>query len=369
MNPELKKRLIVFGGIGIGLVVLILLIVWVVSMVTGGKMTYAEIEQRMKSAAMEYYENNQQLLPSHDGEVSVDVTTLSSADLMKPLEKLVSKNVSCSGKVVVKQNGDIYSYIPYLDCGEAYTTVELYKKVIDEKNIVSTDDGLYQMNGEYVFRGEDVNNYVKIGENVWRIVKVTASGNLQLIYTNSKLKSIWDDRYNVERNYNVGINDYAVSRIRTYLDDLYANKNEEVTVDLFDDATKEKMIGFDLCYGKRDENAVNNDGSIECAVKLSNQKVGLLSTYDYINASLDSTCKKATDAQCQNYNYLGTEGTSWWTITGIQENTYRVYSVSYTGDMQQSQASNTNYVRPAIQLSSDVMYQSGSGTAEDPYII
>lgn len=362
-RDELRKKLLIFGGIGLGILIVLLLIVWIFSMIMGQRLSYDKIEDKMRTAAQKYYEKNKQLLPSHGGEVSVDVTTLSSAKFMKSLDKLAPKGVSCTGKVVVKENDGIYSYVPYLDCGEKYTSVELYKKVIDEKNIVTTSNGLYQMNNEYVFRGEEVNNYVQTGEYMWRIVKVTPDNEIQLILSNSKFKSPWDNRYNIERQNNVGINDYSVSRIRSYLDDLY-QENE-----LFSDSLKSKMVAFDLCTTKRTEEVAINDGSIECATTLQDQKVGLLPLYSYINASLDVTCKQSLDAQCQNYNYLGLEEYNWWTLTGDGGNTYRVYSINVSGNTFTSYASNNIYVRPVIQLSNDVMYQSGSGTEEDPYII
>lgn len=362
-RDEFRKKLVIFGGIGLGIIVILLVIVWIVSLIMGRRLSYAQIENTMRKAAQEYYEKNQQLLPSHGGEVSVDVATLSSEKFMKSLEKLAPKGASCTGRVVVKEMDGIYSYVPYLDCGEKYTTVELYKKIMDDKNIVTTGNGLYQMNNEYVFRGEEVNNYVQIGEYTWRVVKVTSDHQIQLILSNSKLKSPWDNRYNIERKNNTGINDYSVSRIRSYLDDLY-QENE-----IFSDSLKSKMVAFDLCTARRTEEISVNDGSIECASTLQDQKVGLLPLYAYINASLDTTCKQSLDAQCQNYNYLSLEEYNWWTLTGDGANTYRVYSINVSGNIFTSYASNNIYVRPVIQLSSDVMYQSGSGTAEDPYII
>lgn len=362
-NEELRKKLLLFGGIGVGIVVLIVIIISIVNMITGRRMSYTAVEQKMKEAAESYYKENKNLLPTHDGEVTVDATTLSTGKFMRPLEKIVPKGASCTGKVVVKENGDTYSYTAYLDCGESYHTTELYKKLIDSANIVTTGDGLYQMNHEYVFRGENVNNYLKIGNNIWRIIKVNSSNEVQLILTNSKLKSVWDDRYNTQRQYNVGINEFTVSRIRTYLNDLYQNN------EMFDNSIKEKLSIMDACYARRDEKNNVNDGSVECTSKISDTKISLLPIYDYINASLDSTCKTPGNPQCQNYNYLATEQSSWWTITGVTENTYRVYSISYSGEIGQSQASNNNFVRPVIQLSNTTMYSSGDGTAQNPYVI
>lgn len=364
MNSDLKKRLIIFGSVGIGLVVVILLIVWIINLIIGGSMSYDQIETKMKEAAIEYYDNNKQLLPIDGSEVSVDATTLVNTKFMKPLEDLVSDDgVNCTGKVVVKQKDTAYSYIPYLDCGVSYTTVEFYKKIIDNKNIVTAGNGLYQMNDEYVFRGEDVNNFVKINDQLWRIVKVLPNNDIQLIFDGLTLKSDWDNRYNVDRDYNVGINDFSVSRIRNYLEELYSQDT------IFNDFVKDKMVVFDVCYGKRGFSETNNNGSIECSMVLENQKVGLLPIYDYVNASLDNSCAKLEDRQCQNYNYLTIGGSPWWTITASSENTYRVFTISSSGYPQANNASSTASVRPVIHLSSSALYSSGSGTELDPYTV
>ncbi len=363
MNSELRKRLLIFGGVGVGLVVVILLIVWIVNLNSGSKVSFEEAEETLKAAAIAYYKDNQQLLPSNGGEVSVEAAVLAD-DYMKPLKEIVPEGASCTGKVVVKQQADGYSYTPYLDCKEQYATKELYKKILEDHPVVTSSSGLYEINGEYVFRGEEVDNYVQIDDNIFQIVKINADNEIQLLLQNSKLKFAWDDRYNIDRNRNTGINNFLISRIRTYLEDLYDSDA------LFTDFLKERMSTIDLCYGKRDPNSSINDGSVECAQVLPSQHVGLITTHDFMLASLDSSCQTALDPQCQNYNYLAASSESnWWTLTASSSDTYRVYVVVSSGYLQDNQASGNLYVRPVIELSNTVMYKSGTGTSSDPYII
>lgn len=362
MNKELRKKLLLFGGIAVGIIVVILLIVWIVSLLKGDNLSYDKIEETMKNAAIEYYKVHSNLLPIDDTEISVDTATLAATEFMEPLDKLVKKGVSCKGEVLVKKNGDDYSYTPFLDCGKDYYSIELYKE-ITSKNIVAAGSGLYQINDEYVYRGEDVNNYVKIGDHIWRIVRVTSNHEVELILSNSKLKYLWDDRYNVEKKYNVGINDYSVSRIRSYLDELYQGDT------LFTESQKQNLVEFPVCYGKRSEEDTTKDGSIECATSLLGQKIALLPIYQYLLASIDASCQSASDPQCQNYNYLATENANWWTLTGPTEDTYHVYSLSSSGDIDTTQAVSSIIVRPVVHLSSLTKLKSGEGTLENPYII
>ena len=100
---------------------------------------------------------------------------------MKPLAEYVGEDKTCSGVVQVEKSGTNYLYVPYLNCGDDYVTLELYRKVLANETIVTSGYGLYQTNGSYVFRGEVVNNFVKLGESMWRIVKITSNNTMYLI--------------------------------------------------------------------------------------------------------------------------------------------------------------------------------------------
>ena len=129
-NKEMKKKLMRMMLIVVGVLVLLLIIILIFSLVTGGNKTYEEIEEDLKNAAIEYYKVQSGLLPQEEGEtVTVKASTLADAELMKPLSEL-RKGESCSGRVEVTKVGDNIIYTPYLDCGDKYTTKELYKAVL-----------------------------------------------------------------------------------------------------------------------------------------------------------------------------------------------------------------------------------------------
>ena len=217
-----KKMLFMIAALAV-LLIVIFLIVFLVRAIGGSNLSYQEIENRMKNAAIEYYKENESFLPDEQGtsaEVSAD--TLADNGFMDPLSKL-RQDDECEGTVVVELVNGEYHYTPYLECGTNYVTKELYQAVIDQ-DTVATGDGLYQMNGEYVFRGENVNNYVQLDNQLFRIVKVTADHEVLIIpefNRNQYLTYTWDDRYNTEANSNVGINSFDVSRIYDYLQEIY----------------------------------------------------------------------------------------------------------------------------------------------------
>ncbi len=366
-NKDMKKKLMRIMLIVVGVLVLLLVIILVMSLFSNGNKTYEEIEQDLKNAAIEYYDVQSGLLPQEEGEtITVRASALADAGYMKPLSEL-REGESCSGRVEVTKVGDEMVYTPYLDCGDNYTTKELYKAVL-EQGIVTSGNGLYDLNGEKVYRGDNVNNYVQLDNSLFRIVKVTSDNKLLLILNEMKStsSSYYDDRYNQDRRFNSGFNDYRVSRIYEYLDNLYNNK---LDYSLLSNNDKAKLTPFNLCIGKRTPTDTTNNNSLECSDILENQMIGLLTASDYMNASLDVNCRATTDRSCQNYNYLKLSGVEWWLVTGNSLNNYEAYIVKSGGYLDENTASGYKKIRPTVMLNNNVMIKSGSGSASNPFIL
>ena len=366
-NKDMKKKLMRIMLIVVGVLVLLLVIILVMSLFSNGNKTYEEIEQDLKNAAIEYYDVQSGLLPQEEGEtITVRASALADAGYMKPLSEL-REGESCSGRVEVTKVGDEMVYTPYLDCGDNYTTKELYKAVL-EQGIVTSGNGLYDLNGEKVYRGDNVNNYVQLDNSLFRIVKVTSDNKLLLILNEMKStsSSYYDDRYNQDRRFNSGFNDYRVSRIYEYLDNLYNNK---LDYSLLSNNDKSKLTPFNLCIGKRTPTDTTNNNSLECSDILENQMIGLLTASDYMNASLDVNCRATTDRSCQNYNYLKLSGVEWWLVTGNSLNNYEAYIVKSGGYLDENTASGYKKIRPTVMLNNNVMIKSGSGSASNPFIL
>lgn len=366
-NKDIKKKLMRIMLIVVGILVVFLIIILILSLFNSGNKTYEEIEEDLKNAAIEYYEVQSGLLPQEEGEtITVRAKTLANAGYMDPLSEL-REGENCSGRVEVTKVGNNIIYTPYLECGDKYTTKELYKAVL-EQGIVTSGNGLYDMNGEKVYRGDAVNNYVQLDNGIYRIVKVTSDNKLLLILNemDSTLSIYYDDRYNQDRLFNSGFNDYRVSRIYEYLNDLYNNK---LDISLLSNKDKGKLTSFNLCIGKRTPTEIVNNNSIECSDVLENQMIGLLTVSDYMNASLDTNCRATTDKSCQNYNYLRLSNTEWWLVTGNSLNNYESYVVKGNGYIEENTASGYKKLRPTVMLNNNVMIKSGSGSESNPFIL
>lgn len=359
----LKLMLIIGGGI-----LLLILILSISSAFTKKSYSYEQIEEIMVQAAKSYLNDNPQTLSIADSRIlEVPVANLIAAGKMKDLSEYTAKGVSCTGNVVVSKVGNNYVYTANLNCGESYSSTPLYTKILQDSPITDSGYGLYSLNNEKVFRGENVNNYVQLEKALWRIVKIDSNNNIVLIKESPVgYTSAWDDRYNQEIGYNVGLNNYSTSRIKEYLEASYSPIKE--TELYLSDKDKSKLITYDVCVGSRATNSRTNSNAIECKTKEEGQLLGLLTVSDYINASTDPNCITAESKTCQNYNYL-VKNYAWWLTTPVTSTTDRAYSITVKGEIQASQTGDYYNVRPVIKLNSTTTISGGNGTEKNPYII
>ncbi|MBE6157409.1 MAG: hypothetical protein E7160_01290 [Firmicutes bacterium] len=362
-NKELVRKLIkLMLVIGIGLVA-IFLVMWFISLFRTRTYSYTEVEKIMTDAAKSYFADHKKSLPKSDQKVEISVNTLVNNEYMDSLSEYLGEDTDCTGKVAVRKVDNNYVYTPYLTCGEDYSSEELYKALT--KKFVTSGNGLYNINGSYVFRGETVDNYVKLDAALWRVVKITPDKKIILILDEEYIEPLpWDDRFNKNSDYNSGINEYKVSRIKEGLKQVYNNKDEDYKVLSKND--KAKMTTMDLCIGKRELNNTSKDNSTECSEVLQNQKMGLLTVSDYLNASIDQNCNKPLDESCQNYNYLAKNDDEWALVTAVKNSTDEVYIVK-EGVVENTQALTYLSVKPVIALNESVMVKSGKGTKTHPY--
>lgn len=364
MSKLLIKMLL---GIVAALIVLFL-IVFVIKLVRGGsssQSSFAKVENAMVTSAQKYYKKNKDELPTEGQEAEVTVEQLVSSEYMKDLEKYVGKKTKCTGSVVVLNNSDNYAYVPSLDCGEDYNTQFLSDSILENNDVTEQGAGLYlDEEDNYIFKGEYVNNYLKIGEMNFRILRINSDGTIRIMLADplkNHKNSRWDDRYNVEKGSNSGINDYSVSRIREELQIIYDDE------EIFPSNLKAYIVPQTLCIGPR--NAESNDftDEQECSETLENEYIGLIQANEYLLASIDDNCESLVSNSCSNYNYLANFNRAFWTITPSDEDTYHNYRISkYPSAANTTSVSNILFT---IHLSSKTTLTSGTGTVEDPFIV
>lgn len=334
-------------------IIVVIIIVIAISNIGGKGKGYNE--QGLVNAAKKYYKDNPVLLPDDDYEESiVEDSQLISGKYLKQYKDEYDIVVRCNSKVTVTNIKGEYFYQPYLSCEKGTNTQLLSKVMIDTK-----DNGLYESGDEYYFKGENPKNNVMFADAKWKIIKIDKDGNIKLIHNDYEKtfgEYIWDDRYNVNHNEKVGINDYEVSRIRDYLNEKLNDKKMFTNYDL------SKLQKFALCVGKRSDTDKTKNGNTECSKTLDNQLIGLIQLNEYYNASLDTNCLVKDAESCQNYNYLSNFS---WSITPYSGDTSRVWIIYRTPF--KTYANYSMRVLPVITLKNDTIFDSGEGTSNNPY--
>lgn len=358
MNLKDNKKLYLYLGTGIGIMVIIIVIILLISLLSGGRVTFTVAEDKISQIALDYVMDRADLKPIAGEETIITYQELVDAEKIKPLNELLKdQDANCEVNIKIKNHNEHYSGITTLNCGETYQTNTLKSNILNDT--VSTSYGLYKIGNEYIYRGEQVNNFVSFNDKLWRIVKINADGDFRLIEVSRKETYVWDDRYNTNTNSNTGINDYRVSRMRETLDSIYETE--------FSDDLKSYIVSQNVCLGKRDSDSTDNSGSIECSDILQNQYVSLLQANEFVISSIDEGCKALTDRECMNYNYLSTLDRTFWTITADTYKTDKVYKISST--VTSSTTSSSSAIKIVIHLDGDVVITGGDGTEANPYVI
>ena len=365
MNDKLKNIIYIV----LGAFVVLFLFLFLISSCSNKKYEPSQIEQIMVDKTKYYFTNHTEELPDVNSDITLSLNDLANKGIMDDITNLVDSSTNCSGFITIENNNNYYMYSPQLTCtigSEIYETKNLKSLLMD--NIVTSGNGLYSLNNEYYFRGDNVNNYIMFDGLLWRIVKINTDGTIKLIESGTREPVSWDDRYNSDISSAAGINNYSYnnidSRIKEHLDSIY-NNNDEKNYILSKNA-KGYIRKTSLCIGKRSLEDSVNDGSLECSQKLENQYIGLLQLNEYINASLDSSCLNADSISCSNYNFLADYDISYWTITASSENNSQVYKIFYT--VTPSVANSSSMARMVINIS-DITNVTGSGTETDPYVV
>jgi len=396
MDKKLMKYGIILGGV---LIIIIIFALIVNSLSGGAKLSYNKIEEKLVTAAKKYVNNKKKtgidVLPES---YLSDSSYLSSSLLinegyLNDLSSYAKDDTICVGGVNIYNAGSgYYDYVPELTCGSYYETASLTSKVLsDNDNGVTHGSGLYvrtkgkfitndnELNTinyddiEYVFRGDEVNNFVQIDDNLWRIVSIDNNNNLLLIFDSHSRKAYsWDDKYNeqvakyqgVNTFYQNGLESTAYKAIKEFYNGTLELKDKAE----YSKKTNYLIVPMNLCIGKRSVEDKDISGKIECQVVLEDQFVGLLPAYSYMSASLDSGCETIISKSCGNYNYLSQFDNYWWLLTANSTSTNEAYTVS----KKYAEKNLCNYradIRPIIKIGSRAIYSEGNGTKNNPYII
>ena len=360
LNP-IARTASIFLGVFLLIVIIIILIA---SCSKDRTYTYSELENKMVDLAKARYKNKKNDLPKNDKDmIEISLQSFIDNGNLKSTQEITTKKSVCTGNVKIINNNGYYLYIPYLDCGNDYKTTTIHDILTQDENIVTNGNGLYFINNEYIFKGDNVNNFISLNNTLYRILKINEDETIRIIDLTKRNSIIWDNRYNVDKKSNIGINNFYYnnlnSRIKDTIESIYNNE--------FTDSMKSFFVNSQICIGKRSINDNVFDNNIECSDEIENYPFSLIKANEFYMASLDVNCTSYNSPSCSNYNYL-TEINNTWTITADKDSSYKVYKIS-GNDLTLSNASSSSSVKIVTTLNKDLIVEKGTGTQTDPYVI
>ena len=332
---------------------------------------YTELENKLQAAAINYAKDHPDLRPSSvEKPIRIKLATLIDDDYIGEIHAIENSKTVCNGYVDIilkEEKTEDYKLVPHLICGNYYETSTIRDYII-KNDLVTTGDGLYQDGQGYIYKGDYPTNHIMIGEKRYRILSITADGELKLLSTEDTVgRYVWDNRYNTEKDKLVGINTYSVSRMKENLEYLYSNTKESDDDEVFfTDEEREYMIDYPFCVGKINPDDPTINPQAECA-ETSIQKVGLMNISDYFKISTAPGCKNTSTYECNNYNYLFDTGDI-VTMNASAKNTYD-YLIIIEGEIREFEAKNGFPLSPVIYIDGDNMFVTGEGTRDNPYEI
>lgn len=192
--------------------------------------------------------------------------------------------------------------------------------------LVYEGDGLYMSGGEYVYKGNEVDNYIIYSDLTWRILKTNTDGSIDIVLDDYINSMPWANRAKtyLESDVHKYLNEYFIK----YLDTSYLAKTT-------------------IC---KDE--VNNIKGFTCNNKNEDYYVRLLSVNEFLNSKTDST-------------FISNENEALWLNTVSSDKTWQINGASLS-------LADTNRIlgiKPVVKLKSGVALISGDGSKENPYLL
>ncbi len=207
-------------------------------------------------------------------------------------------------------------------------TKKLSDSIVKDSKVVTSGDGLYKVAGNYIYKGKDVNNYLKYSNLLWRILKIGNDGTVDLILENN---------INV-LSFDKSSTDYLKSDINKYLNTIFI-KN----------INRELLVKSSVCL-----DAVNDINHVTCEDTNVDNYVKLVDVNTFLNSKVDENTF-ISDDDTSNIWTSSSNKEKIWTINGVL--------------LSEALSDEAYYVKPVVTLKNTNKLFSGKGTLTDPYVI
>ena len=273
-----------------------------------------------------------------------------------------SKDVTYNNKTSGLSSNNVQGAIDelYKECTKVPTSGGT---ILDNEEIVSSEDGLYQdeyEQGRYIYKGKNVNNYITFNNETWRIVSVEADKTIKIIRDTGIGNMVWDSTNSS--------NWIKPAELNTYLNGTYLTGTLNQTA-------QNQIVAKEFNVGSID---YEND---DLTVQVNNEKnkkwkgkVALITASEYLRSNSDiSNC---STYNTNNNNYNNCKNTTWmyindiwWTLSAHNQFDGNVANIRSDGSIGDHYVHFGSAVRPSVYLSSEVQITGGDGSQNNPYTL
>lgn len=205
--------------------------------------------------------------------------------------------------------------------------VLLARNIIGNSEMVYEGAGLYSSSGNYLYKGDVKNNYIKYNNMLWRIVKINMDNTIDIIL----------DDYISILPWNNEVSKFAESKMYNYLNN-----------DFLNNLNKDMLVKSNFC-----EDRIDDLSSITCNSQNSDSYVKLMDVTAFLNSVKD---KKT---------YLAKDNEIFWLSDYSEDDAWHT-----NGSNVSKSAPNTFYeIRPMVKLKNTVTFTEGEGTIDNPYMV
>ena len=217
-------------------------------------------------------------------------------------------------------------YNPKIDSSDG--SVLLAKDIVGKTEFgTEEEDGLISSSGNYIYKGDVKNNYLRYNNMLWRIVRINQDNSIDIIL---------DDYMNI-LPWNSKISTFAESDIYKYLNNDF--------IKLLDEDLLNKTS---FCTDKIDDLT-----KITCEGQNTDSYVKLLDVANFLNSVNNGK------------TYLVNKDEIMWLADYSNDKIWHTngYNVS------QSDVNSFYEIRPMVRLKSTTLYKEGDGSKEKPYVV
>ncbi len=216
-------------------------------------------------------------------------------------------------------------YNPKSSTGEVLAN--LSSKITSESSIIFEGDGLYNSNGSYIYKGNDVKNYILVSNMLFRIMKINNDKSIDIVL----------DEYINKLSYNEKITSYLDSSLNKYLKDNFLNNID-----------KDLLIPTNICT-----QTINEMSEINCNLFDTENYIRIPGINDFLNSINDSK------------SYLVKENENIWLYNHGEKNVWHTSGVSIANSLPED----IYAIKPVMTLKNSTIYITGDGSLENPYQI